>query len=417
MMTEKEFVTLDYGSGGRKTSQLISEMILPLLNCGHSTESAGYDIHPAGRKSETGVPDSGTPALCDGAVLEIPEGTGRMVFSTDSFVVSPYFFPGGDIGKLSVCGTVNDLAMMGAVPKYLSLSLILEEGMPFADLKKIIESIGKTAREAGVRIVTGDTKVVEKGRGDGIYINTTGIGFLEQTAGNVSGEASAQDSGNVSDGMISLKPENIQPGDVVLVSGNIGDHGTAVMLARNPGLGFTFAGNSNLESGSNSAGNDDFAASRNHDSGICSDCAPVHREALALVRGLGSGLRVMRDPTRGGLATTLNEFIEDRDDIGIELKETDIPVSPAVSTACEMLGLDPLYCACEGRLIAITAPECAEYALEILKNQPNGIGARIIGRVTGGRPEDHPGKLVIRTPLGTGRIAQKLSGAQLPRIC
>ena len=380
-MNENDFITLDYGSGGKKTSQLISEMILPLLGA---------------------VPG----ALCDGAVLDIPANAGRLVFSTDSFVVSPYFFPGGDIGKLSVCGTVNDLAMMGAVPKFLSLSFIIEEGMPFADLKKITESIGRTAREAGVQIVTGDTKVVEKGTGDGIYINTTGIGFLEKNPS-----------------VITLKPENIRPGDAVIVSGNVGDHGTAVMLARNPGLGFLDAdetgasgdgqcGDAEIGSGHN---DDRSAMSMSDHSPIKSDCAPLHREALALVHGLGPDLRVMRDPTRGGLATTLNEFIEDRKDIGIELRENDIPVSPAVNAACEMLGLDPLYCACEGRLIAVVAPERAEEAVEILHGMPHGAGAKIIGYVTG--ESSHPGKLVIRTLLGTGRIVQKLSGAQLPRIC
>ena len=380
-MNENDFITLDYGSGGKKTSQLISEMILPLLGAVQG-------------------------ALCDGAVLDIPANAGRLVFSTDSFVVSPYFFPGGDIGKLSVCGTVNDLAMMGAVPKYLSLSFIIEEGLPLADLKKITESIGRTARDAGVQIVTGDTKVVEKGTGDGIYINTTGIGFLEKDSA-----------------VINLKPENIRPGDAVIVSGNVGDHGTAVMLARNPGLGFLDADKTGA-SGDGQCGDAEIGSGHNDDrnaksmsdhSPIKSDCAPLHREALALVHRLGSDLRVMRDPTRGGLATTLNEFIEDRKDIGIELRETDIPVSPAVNAACEMLGLDPLYCACEGRLIAIVAPERAEEAVEILRGMPHGAGAKIIGYVTG--ESSHPGKLVIRTPLGTGRIVQKLSGAQLPRIC
>ncbi len=357
-----EFVTLDYGSGGKKTSQLISDLILPLIG------------HPDNQTEDTA---DGTPALCDGAVLDIP-ASGKLVFSTDSFVVSPYFFPGGDIGKLAVCGTVNDISMMGARPEYLSLSYILEEGMPFEDLKMITDSVGRAAAEAGVRIVTGDTKVVDKGRGDGIYINTAGIGFIPK---------------ELTDSGLDLKPENLLPGDLVLVSGNIGDHGTAVMLARNPGLGFE----------SNSV--------------ISSDCAPLNREAMALSCALGKDLRVLRDPTRGGLATTLNEFIEDRRDIGIELQESEIPVSPAVDTACEMLGLDPLYCACEGRLIAVVAPERAEEALGILKSLPHGKDAKIIGRVTGDEKPGNAGRLVIRTRLGTGRIAAKLSGAQLPRIC
>ncbi len=403
-----EFVTLDYGSGGKKTSQLISELILPLIrNAENQTEGNGAETAD-GKADAASAPGKPQAALCDGAVLDIPDGSGtgdetsepagKLVFSTDSFVVSPYFFPGGDIGKLAVCGTVNDLAMMGAVPKYLSLSYIIEEGMPFEDLKKITESVGRAAKEAGVQIVTGDTKVVDKGRGDGIYINTAGIGFIPKS---------------LTDGGFDLRPEKLLPGDAVLVSGNVGDHGTAVMLARNPGLGFD--------------GND----------AIRSDCAPLNREAMALARALGKDLRVLRDPTRGGLATTLNEFIEDRSDIGIELKESEIPVSPAVGTACDMLGLDPLYCACEGRLIAVTAPECAEEALNILKSMPHGKDARIIGRVTGPgsgtgtrsgtgsstttgsstAAGNTAGRLVIRTPLGTGRIAAKLSGAQLPRIC
>ena len=431
-------VTLDYGSGGKKTSDLISNMILPLLNCGsehHSVLSSGTRSGSDSREGfmldnsfsdpvKCSVTDRGTgAALCDGAVLDIPgyacispdrteseqadrkysydrvidRCCGQMVFSTDSFVVSPYFFPGGDIGKLSVCGTVNDISMMGAKPAYLSLSFIIEEGLKLDELQRITASIGRTAAEAGVRIVTGDTKVIEKGSGDGIYINTSGIGFFENPASCCDQIENHQ-----------LCPENIRPGDSIIVSGNIGDHGTAVMLARNPELGI-------------------------YGEGIRSDCAPLHEEALALSRTLGKDLRCMRDPTRGGLGTTLNEFIEDRNDIGIELDEKSIPVSPAVRTVCEMLGLDPLYCACEGRLIAVTAPERAEEAVKLLRRLPHGKNAAVIGRVTGGDPHSHAGtashghsstashgncgRVVLRTPIGTGRIITKLTGSQLPRIC
>ncbi|MBQ6359821.1 MAG: hydrogenase expression/formation protein HypE [Lachnospiraceae bacterium] len=332
----EEFVTLDYGSGGGKTAKLISEMIVPLF----SNEALNE--------------------LSDGAVVD---GADKIVMSTDSFVVSPVFFPGGDIGKLSVCGTVNDVSMAGGEIKYLSLACILEEGFPFADVKKILDSIQRTAGEAGVMVVTGDTKVVERGRGDGIYINTTGVGVLK-TPG--------------------LSVKNLRAGDKIIVSGPVGGHGTAIMLARNANL---------------------------VEADVKSDCAPLKRMALALGE-LGKDLRVMRDPTRGGLATTLNEFIEDSE-CGIELKEDAIPVRPAVNTVCDMLGLDPLYLACEGRMICVTAPEAEERALEILRSFPEGEGAVTIGEVT----SSHPGTLVIRTALGTGRIANKLAGDQLPRIC
>lgn len=329
-------VTLDIGSGGKKTSALISGMILPLLSNEYLDE------------------------LGDGAVIP---GAEQIVTSTDSFVVSPYVFPGGDIGKLSVCGTVNDVSMAGGEPLYLTLSLILEEGFPMEELSRILNSVRETAEKAGVRVVTGDTKVVERGKGDGIYINTTGIGAL-RTAG--------------------LSPKKIRPGDAVLVSGPVGNHGMAVMLARNPGM---------MEA--------DFI----------SDCAPLHRPALAL-GALGSGLRCLRDPTRGGLATTLNEFIEDGH-AGIEIREADVPVETAVRMAAELLGLDPFYSACEGRMIAVTAPECAEQALDILRSYPETAEAAMIGTVT----ETHPGKLVVITPYGGQRVAAKLAGAQLPRIC
>ena len=332
----QDIITLDHGSGGKRTAQLIQELILPRMD------------------------NAALRQLGDGAVIG---GAKELVFSTDSFVVSPYFFPGGDIGKLAVCGTVNDVAMSGGRPRYLGLSLILEEGLPIVDLERILDSIAETARQAGVAVVTGDTKVVERGKGDGVYINTSGVGFLE-TEG--------------------LGPESIRPGDRIIVSGSVGEHGAAVMLARHGNL----------------AGGE-----------LRSDCALVHEPALALGK-LGSALRMMRDPTRGGIATALNEFAGDSG-LCIELDERAIPLSPGVEAACELLGLDPLYCACEGRLLCAVAPERAEEALEILRSFPVSRDAAIIGEAT----ENYPGRLVVRTALGGSRIAGKLSGAQLPRIC
>ena len=330
-----EIITLDYGSGGKKTSRLIESMILPALD------------NPA--LSELG----------DGAVLE---GAETLVFSTDSFVVDPIFFPGGDIGKLSVCGTVNDIAMCGGVPKFLSCSFLLEEGFPVKELEKVIASISAACKKAGVQIVTGDTKVVEKGRGDKIYINTAGIGVLKYPG---------------------LSPKAIREGDKVLVSGTVGDHGTAVMLARN-----------GMMQGE-----------------IRSDCAPLNALAEAVL-SCGARVRVLRDPTRGGVATTLNEFVEGSG-LGIEIGEEKIPVRPQVQAACDMLGLDPLYCANEGKLLCIVAPEDADKALAAMKRLPEGENAALIGSVSA----RYPGKLVMNTAFGGSRILQKLTGAQLPRIC
>ena len=330
-----EIITLDYGSGGKKTARLIEQTIVPALE------------NPA--LSELG----------DGAILP---GGEKLVFSTDSFVVSPRFFPGGDIGKLSVCGTVNDLAMCGGEPKYLSCAFIIEEGLPLGELERIIASMAEAARKAGVQIVTGDTKVVEKGRGDGIYINTAGVGVLKYPG---------------------LTPKAIRAGDAVLVSGTVGDHGTTVMLSRH-----------GLAQGE-----------------LQSDCAALNGLTAALLTAVPE-TRVLRDPTRGGVATTLNEFIEGTP-LGIELEEKAVPVRPAVQAACELLGLDPLYCANEGKLLAVVPAERAEAALAALRSLPEGENAARIGRVTA----DFPGKLVIRTPLGGRRILQKLSGAQFPRIC
>lgn len=330
-----EIISLDYGSGGKKTARLIEKLILPRLD------------NPALRE------------LGDGAIVD---GGEKLVFSTDSFVVSPLFFPGGDIGKLSVCGTVNDLSMCGAEPKYLSCSFIIEEGFPFSQLERIVASMAAQCEKAGVQIVTGDTKVVEKARGDGIYINTAGIGVLRHPG---------------------LSPGNIRPGDKVLVSGFVGDHGTAVMLARNQMM----------------------------QGEIASDCAALNGLTEAILTA-APGVRVLRDPTRGGVATTLNEFVEGTA-LGIELEEARIPVRPQVQAACDMLGLDPLYCANEGKLLAVVAPADADKVLAAMKNHELGTDAAIVGEVT----ERYPGKLTLRTAFGGSRVLQKLSGAQLPRIC
>lgn len=330
-----DIITLDYGSGGKKTSQLIEGLLLPALD------------NPALRE------------LGDGAILP---GAEKLVFSTDSFVVDPIFFPGGDIGKLSVCGTVNDLAMCGAEPKYLSCAFIIEEGFAAEDLARVVASIRAAADAAGIAVVTGDTKVVERGRGDKLYVNTAGIGFLKYPG---------------------LSPRAIRPGDRVLVSGTVGDHGTAVMLAR-----------SGMMQGD-----------------IRSDCAPLNELCRALLSS-GAAVRVLRDPTRGGVATTLNEFVEGTA-LGIELTEAGIPVRGEVQAACDMLGLDALYCANEGKLLAVVAPEDEARALAALQSVDTGREAAVIGTVTA----DYPGRVVMDTAFGGRRILQKLTGAQLPRIC
>lgn len=276
--------------------------------------------------------------------------------------MDPLFFPGGDIGKLCVCGTVNDLAMCGAEPKYLSLALIIEEGLPTESLRRIVASIKAAAEAAGVAVVTGDTKVVERGRGDGVYITTSGIGVVRYPG---------------------LGPERMRPGDAVLISGTAGDHGAAVMLARDA-----------LMEGE-----------------IRSDCAALNGLVRAVLES-GAQVRVLRDPTRGGVATTLCEFAESAA-LGIELDEAAIPVRRDVSAACALLGLDPLYCANEGKMLAVVAAEDAERALAAMRGVPEGKNAAIIGRVI----SERPGKVVLRTAMGGSRMLQKLAGAQLPRIC
>ncbi len=334
----EEIITMDHGSGGSKTASLIERLFVPAFS------------NPA------------LDALSDGAVLPFEDGA-KLVCSTDSFVISPRFFPGGDIGELCVYGTVNDVSVSGGEARYLTLGMILEEGLPLCELKTITESIAKAARACGVSVVTGDTKVVEKGRGDGIYINTAGIGILRHS---------------------NLSPARIKEGDRVIASGTLGDHGAAVMLARAE-LGF--------------------------ESKLRSDCAPLHEMCRALWE-LGDALRVLRDPTRGGAATTLNEFTENSP-FSIELEENALPLREDVKSACELLGLDPLYCANEGKLLAVVEKAQAERALKRMKDAPYGENAAIIGSVS----TRSPGRVLLHTEAGGVRILSKRSGTQLPRIC
>jgi hydrogenase expression/formation protein HypE len=331
-------VVLAHGGGGRLTRQLIENMFQPAFD------------------------NAALAARNDSAIIEV--GSGRLAFTTDSHVVSPIDFPGGDIGRLAVFGTVNDLAVSGATPLYLSVGLILEEGFPMDHLWRIVCSMRDAAREANVQIVTGDTKVVDKGKGDGLYINTSGIGRVE----------SMTDPG----------PRNIAPGDAVLISGDIGRHGIAVMALRE-GLEF--------------------------ETEITSDCGSLAGMATEL---LASELPVhcMRDLTRGGMATAIIELAE-QSASRIELEGNRIPVKPGVRGACEILGLDPLYVACEGRMVLFVPEENADQALGILRRHPIGEDAAVIGRVT----EYGDGKTTVRTEIGTQRSLTLLSGDQLPRIC
>ena len=335
-------VDMNHGAGGRASAQLIEQLF-----------ARAFD-NPALREGN------------DGAVLPAPPAGHRLVLATDAHVISPLFFPGGDIGALSVHGTVNDVAMMGAQPLYLSASFILEEGLPLADLKRIVDSMAAAAREAGVAIVTGDTKVVEQGHGDGVFISTTGAGWLPPGR-RLSGDLA-------------------RPGDVVLVSGPIGDHGVAVLSQRE---------------------------SLEFETAIVSDSAALNGLTAAMLAAVPEGsVRVLRDPTRGGLATTLNEITR-QSGTGITLDEAAIPVRAQVEAACELLGLDPLYVACEGRLVAICAPDVADKLLAAMQAHPLGQQAARIGLVT-----DDPHRFVqMATRFGGRRVVDWLSGEQLPRIC
>jgi len=336
MRTEQ--IELAHGSGGRLMHDLIDQLF-------HRYLSNPY-----------------LDVLDDAAVL--PKPTGRLALTTDSYVVRPIFFPGGDIGKLAVCGTVNDLSMVGAQPLYLSAGYILEEGLPYSDLEKIVSSMAETAMTAGVKVVAGDTKVVERGSADKIFINTAGVGWIKED--------------------IHLSPRNVRPGDKILVSGSIGDHGMAILCQRE-----------GLEFGTS----------------LVSDCAPLNGLVEAMF-DQHHGIRVMRDPTRGGLATALIELARESD-VGFEIDETSVPIHEGVRAACELLGLDPFYVANEGKLIAIVSPEGAESVLSTLVDHPFGKEARLIGQVVG----SHPKKVVLRTILGVKRVIQMLVAEQLPRIC
>jgi len=299
--------------------------------------------------------------LDDSAVFDF---SGRLAFTTDSYVVSPIFFPGGDIGKLAVCGTVNDLAMSGAQPLYLSLSFIIEEGLPQSELGQIVDSIQNAAKEAGVKIATGDTKVVNRGSADKLFINTAGIGIIPQG--------------------VDISGSNANPGDKVLLSGPIGDHGIAV-LSQREGLSFS----TQLES----------------------DCAPLN-SLVAEMLSASPNIHCLRDPTRGGLATTLNELAK-QSKVSIRIEEEKVPVREEVLAACEMLGFDPLYIANEGKLVAIVPAEDADRVLKAMRENPYGKDASIIGEVRA----EHPGRVVMKTCLGASRIVDMLVGDPLPRIC
>jgi hydrogenase expression/formation protein HypE len=317
---------------------------------------------------EVFLPAFANPVLAkleDQATIEI--GGARLAFTTDSFVVKPLFFPGGDIGSLAVHGTVNDLAVGGAIPEFLSAAFILEEGFPVAQLRCIVDSMARAAARAGVTIVTGDTKVVERGSGDGVYINTAGIGRLREGVRLSAGQA--------------------RPGDAVILSGSIGDHGIAI-LSRREGL--------ELEGD------------------VASDSAALDTlvDAMFAACGAGAAIRCMRDPTRGGVASTLNEIAE-QSAVGIEIDERALVIHNTVRGACELLGLDPLYVANEGKLIAVVERAQADAIVEAMRRHPLGGDAAIIGRVSGA----HAGMVTMRTAFGTSRIVDMLAGDQLPRIC
>jgi hydrogenase expression/formation protein HypE len=333
-----ELVTLAHGAGGKATQTLIEALFVEAFR------------NPV------------LETLGDSAV--VTAGGARLAFTTDSFVVSPLFFPGGDIGDLAVNGTVNDLAVAGARPLYLSAGFILEEGFAVAALQRIAASMAAAAGRAGVTVVTGDTKVVQRGKGDGCYINTAGVGVVERP--------------------VTLGPGQVRPGDAVIVSGPIGEHGVTIMLAR---------------------GELDIEAD------LASDTAPLHGLIDGLL-GAVPGVRMLRDATRGGVATILNEVAQAAQ-VAVVVDEAAVPVQPAVTGACELLGIDPLYVACEGRFVAVVDGDSAGAALEALQAHPLGSGAAVIGRVK----DDPPGLVLLKTSFGGTRIVDLLVGDPLPRIC
>ncbi len=330
-------ILLAHGSGGRLSHELIEKRLLPFL------------ANPALNK------------LDDSAIFE---ASGRLAFTTDGYVVNPIFFPGGDIGKLAVCGTVNDLAMNGAKPLYLSLSAIIEEGFLLRELERIVQSIKKSSEEAGVSVIAGDTKVVNRGQADKLFITTSGVGIVPPG--------------------VDISGANARAGDKILLSGTIGDHGIAIM-SRREGLKFSMT--------------------------LKSDCAPLNKLVSQMLE-VSSRIHCLRDPTRGGLATTLNELAQ-QSKTGIVIEEAKIPVKEEVKAACELLGLDPVYVANEGKLVAIVAPADADKILARMRKNRYGRDAAIIGEAT----SEHPGKVVMKTKLGSSRIVGMLSGELLPRIC
>lgn len=334
-----ERVTLSHGSGGKASRALVEAIF--------AAELANPFLDP----------------LDDAALL--PPAADGLVFTTDSYVVKPLFFPGGDIGRLAVCGTVNDLAVAGAKPLYLSLGVILEEGFPISDLRRIVRSLRQASDEADVRIVTGDTKVVERGKADGLYLNTAGVGELRRGA--------------------RLAAAAARPGDRVLVSGRLGDHGVAILVAR---------------------------AELELESEVRSDTAPLQGLVAGLLDAAGAGVRSLKDPTRGGLATALNE-IALAADVGVAVEEAQVPVGADVRGACEILGIDPLHLANEGKLLAIVAPECVAAALSALRAHPFGREAAIVGEIV----SEPRGMVFLRTAFGGHRVLDMLSGDTLPRIC
>jgi len=339
-MAATKKIMMAHGGGGRLMGELIQKTIVPKFGDGQSVQ------------------------LTDSALVDVPAG--KLCFTTDSFVVKPLFFNGGDIGKLAVCGTVNDLAVAGAKPLALSLSLILEEGLQFNVLEKILESIGNTASAAGVNIVTGDTKVVEKGSADGVFINTSGVGIRMDNASPLF--------------------TRIKPGDVILINGTLGDHGMTIMSQRE-GLKF--------------------------DTPLKSDCACLHELTAMLYESLGDKIKFMRDPTRGGLAATLNEVAQSSG-VNVELNETALPINKTVQTAADMLGFDLLNIANEGKVLAVVSPDAADEAIKMWKSHPLGQNAAMIGKTTASTD----GPLVeLVTKIGGRRIVQTPYGRELPRIC
>lgn len=334
-----ERITLAYGSGGKATHSLVEAVFLPAFH------------NPA------------LAALEDQALLDA--GGSTLAFTTDSYVVSPLFFPGGDIGDLAVNGTVNDLAVSGAAPRWLSAGFILEEGLAVADLTRIVASMASAATAAGVQIVTGDTKVVERGKADGCFVTTAGVGVVSHG--------------------LDLGAARARPGDQVVVSGPIGDHGITILLAR---------------------GELDIHAD------LVSDTAPLHHLAAAVLAAGGAGVRAMRDATRGGVATILNEVAR-ASGTGVVVDETAVPVRPAVRGACELLGIDPLYVACEGRLVAVVDPGVADAVVAAMRSLTVGAGASVIAVVRA----EQPGLVLLRTAFGGTRIVDMLVGDPLPRIC